>query len=344
LQQKSDKIYEKIYTMKIGKMHIENPIFPAPMAGVTDFPFRKVVRNLCSKFGYDILQITEMVACQAMVRNHKNTIKMATPLPEERPLSVQMVGHEPDAMAESAKMIEGFGADIIDINMGCPVKKIVNNGNGSALMKDEKGAAEAVIAVVNAVDVPVTVKIRAGWDVDNINAPSFAKMLEDCGAQMITVHGRTRGQFYSGKANRNVIKDVKEAVSVPVIGNGDIDSPQDAKAMMDMTGCDGVMVGRALFGRPYLPVQIAHYLKTGEDLPDPTLEERRAILLEHFDALIDYYGDYSGVRMARKHIAWYTKGLHGSAGFRSEINRIDDKLIIRDNIIRLFDSCMNASE
>ncbi|MCP4394085.1 MAG: tRNA dihydrouridine synthase DusB [Alphaproteobacteria bacterium] len=328
--------------MRIDNIQIDNPVFPAPMAGVTDFPFRKVIRSLCSKNGYNILQITEMVACQAMIRYHKNTIKMATPLENERPLSVQMVGHEPEAMAEAAKMIEGFGADIIDINMGCPVKKIVNNGNGSALMKDERAAAAALSAVVSAVNVPVTVKIRAGWDVDSINAPSFAKILEECGAKMITVHGRTRGQFYSGRANREVIKAVKEAVSVPVIGNGDISCPMDAKSMMDGTGCDGVMVGRALFGRPYLPVQIAHYLKTGEIMDDPTVEEMLSILLEHFDALIEYYGDYTGVRMARKHIAWYSKGLHGSASFRSEINRIEDKDIVRAMVLKFYEDAMNS--
>lgn len=327
--------------MNIGKQQIGNPVFPAPMAGITDFPFRKLVKSICSKKNYEILQITEMVACQALVRNHRTTIKMAAPKSEEKPLAVQIVGHEPKAMAESAKMIEGYGADIIDINMGCPVKKIVNNGNGSALMKDPENAAKALSAVVNAVSIPVTVKIRAGWDTNSINAPQFAKMMEECGTQMITVHGRTRGQFYSGKADRKIIKAVKECVSVPVVGNGDIASPMDAKSMMEETGCDGVMVGRALFGRPYLILQIAHYLKTGELIPDPSVEERLVILLNHFDELIDYYGDYSGVKMARKHIAWYTKGIRGSAVFRANINRISDKQTAKDEIIKFYEAAIN---
>ncbi len=306
-------------TFSIGPVELDNPVFLAPMSGVSDMPFRR----LAKRYGAGLVY-SEMIASQAMVRANDKTQKMASNCEEERPIAVQLAGCEPEIMAEAAKMNEGRGASIIDINMGCPVKKVTKGDAGSALMKDEMLAAKIVETVVKSVSLPVTVKMRLGWDHQHLNAPKLAKMVEECGAVAITVHGRTRNQFYKGQADWAAIRAVKEAISVPLIGNGDVVDLESAKQLLEQSGADGVMVGRGTYGRPWLPGQIAHYLKTGETLPEPTIVERRSILLEHLEMMLEHYGDYGGLRIARKHLSWYSKGLHGSAEFRAAINHLDN--------------------
>jgi len=301
------------------------------MSGVSDMPFRRLVKRYGAGLVY-----SEMIASQAMVRANEKTQKMATNCEEERPMAVQLAGCEPAIFAEAAKMNEGRGAAIIDINMGCPVKKVTKGDAGAALMKDETLAAQIVEAVVKAVNLPVTVKMRLGWDHETKNAPNLARVVTECGAVALTVHGRTRNQFYRGHANWSAIREVKEAVSVPVIGNGDVDSIEAAVEMLEQSGADGVMIGRGTYGRPWLPGQVAHYLDTGIKLPDPTLEERMALMLEHFSMLLEHYGEYGGLRIARKHLAWYSKGLHGSAEFRGEINRLDEARQVEQRIESFF--------
>ncbi|MCW9033924.1 MAG: tRNA dihydrouridine synthase DusB [Alphaproteobacteria bacterium] len=305
-------------TFRIGPVELDNSVFLAPMSGVSDQPFRR----LAKRYGAGLVY-SEMIASQAMVRANDKTQKMATNCEEERPIAVQLAGCEPEIMAEAARMNEGRGASIIDINMGCPVKKVTKGDAGSALMKDELLASKIVAAVVKAVSLPVTVKMRLGWDHQHLNAPQLAKMLEGCGAVAITVHGRTRNQFYKGQADWSAIRQVKEAISVPLIGNGDVEDIETAKQMLEQSGADGVMVGRGTYGKPWLPGQIAQYLKTGEVLPEPSIAERRSVLLEHLEMMLEHYGEYGGLRIARKHLSWYSKGLHGSAEFRSDINKID---------------------
>ena len=304
--------------INIGPLQIDDPIVLAPMSGVTDMPFRRLVKRAGAG-----LVVSEMIASRAMVHAARKTMKMATHCADEYPISVQLAGCEPDVMAEAARINEDFGATIIDINMGCPVKKVTKGDAGSALMRDLGLASKLLEVTVKAVSIPVTLKMRTGWDDDTRNAPQLAKIAEDCGIQAIAVHGRTRCQFYKGRADWPFIASVKDAVNIPVFGNGDVVSVDDAKKLLEDSGADGILVGRGTYGRPWFLNQISHYLKTGERLADPTVEAQMEIVLEHFDAIVSHYGAQPGVKIARKHLGWYSKGLSNSAEFRQEVFQLD---------------------
>ena len=309
----------KLAPLQIGPVRIDSPVVLAPMTGVTDRPFRTLVK----RYGAG-LTVTEMIASEAMVRETRQSLQKAAWDPSEEPVSMQLAGCEPRVMAEAAKLNEQRGAAIIDINMGCPVKKIVNGHAGSHLMRDLPLAAQLIESTVKAVSVPVTLKMRMGWSHDCLNAPELARIAEDLGVKLITVHGRTRNQLYSGTADWAFVAKVKQAVSLPVIVNGDINSPEDALEALRQSGADGVMVGRGAYGKPWLLAQVMAALD-GADVPDaPTLAEQRDLVLEHYDAMMQLYGREHGVGVARKHLGWYTKGLTSSAEFRNKVNMIAD--------------------
>ena len=303
--------------LKIGNVELENNLILAPMAGVTDLPFRL----LCKEQGCGLMY-TEMVSAKAILYKNRNTGPLMEVRPEEEPVALQLFGSDPEIVSDIAAQVEDGPYAFIDINMGCPVPKIVNNGEGSALMKNPKLVEEILTALVKKVKKPVTVKFRKGFDDTCINAVEIAKIAESAGVAAVAVHGRTREQYYSGKADWNIIREVKKAVKIPVIGNGDVFTPQDAKRLVEETGCDGIMVARGAKGNPWIFKQITHYLETGELLPRPSVEELKAMILRHGQMMMEFKGELAGMREMRKHVAWYTAGYPNSAALRNEINSV----------------------
>lgn len=323
----------RLKPVSIGAVTLDAPVILAPMSGVTDRPFRQIVR----KFGA-AMTVTEMIASQAMIREHRKTLQRALKTPDEGVVAVQLAGREPEVMAEAARLNEDRGADIIDINFGCPAKKVVNGCAGSHLMRDEARAARILEAVVGAVSLPVTLKMRMGWDAQSLNAPRLAQIAEQCGVRMITIHGRTRSQLYGGAADWAFIRKVKDAVSLPVMANGDIRDGADAARALELSGADGVMIGRAACGRPWLIAQVMAHLSGGA-LPEPPLRLRLETMLEHFEAMLAHYGTRTGLRIARRHLAWHGAGLPGAAAFREAINGADDAAATL-NLIRDFQASL----
>ncbi len=315
-------------------VRLDTPVIMAPMSGVTDLPFRRLAKQQGAG-----LVVSEMIASWAMVRENRATLRMAEVVGDGGPSAVQLAGCDPDAMAEAARIAVGHGADLVDINFGCPVKKVaVGQAAGSALMRDEVAAARLLEATVRAVQVPVTLKMRMGWDHANLNAPTLARIAEDVGIRMVTVHGRTRQQFYTGTADWRFIAGVKAATRLPVIANGDILTVDDAAEALRQSGADGVMIGRGCYGRPWFPAQVARFLTTGERVGAPSLMEHKRLLLEHYRAMLAHFGTEPGLRLARKHVSWYSRGLHGSAEFRVAVNRLTEAPAVEALIERFFDS------
>jgi len=317
--------------LTIGNVVLDNNVILAPMAGVTDLPFRL----LCKEQGAGLICM-EMVSAKAIYYNNKNTEELMEIHPDERPVSLQLFGSDADIISEMAKRIEERPFAILDINMGCPVPKVVNNGEGSALMKDPKLVEEILSKLVKAISKPVTVKIRKGFTEENINAVEIAKIAESCGVAAVAVHGRTREQYYSGKADWDIIRQVKEAVKIPVIGNGDVVDALSAKALQDSTGCDGIMIGRAAQGNPWIFREVTSYLETGIIPPKPTPQQVKEVIIKHANLQLEYKGEYTGVREMRKHLSWYTTGYPHSARFRQMINTMESMEELINSVEEIF--------